>query len=263
MKSFLLTFLLALSQQLGLTFCLGILSLLFPKYHFDTIFCSPPCTQFSRALTTGPRNIEEGDKIVQKALEIIQYFQPKRWFLENLRTGLLKDRPYMKNIPYIDIYYCQFSDWGYQKPTRIWGDQSISSLQSKVCDFFSCINLIDRPNGRKGHKEILGSMKMKYSRNQKYRVPESLIYYLCQWPELEALDKATSYIHAMQLDPFLEIRFGGLGQNIIPKVAEHLHSIGQLQSYVQSVVTVNDPLKASKLEIYGNKLLRTTPTLFF
>ena len=31
----------------------------------------------------------------------------------------------MKDIPFIDVDYCMFSDWGYQKPTRIWGSPAI------------------------------------------------------------------------------------------------------------------------------------------
>ena len=75
----------------------------FPQGHFDVIFCSPPCTQFSRALTRAPRDIETADKIVQKVLEIIAYFKPQKWFLENPRNVLLKDRPYMHDISF----------WGY------------------------------------------------------------------------------------------------------------------------------------------------------
>ena len=42
------------------------------------------------------------------------------WFMENPKTGRLKDRPYMKGLPYYDVDYCMYSDWGYKKRTRIW-----------------------------------------------------------------------------------------------------------------------------------------------
>ncbi len=35
------------------------------------------------------------------------------------KTGLLKGRPFMKEYAYVDVDYCQFRSWGYQKPTRI------------------------------------------------------------------------------------------------------------------------------------------------
>ena len=66
---------------------------------FDVVFASPPCDQFSRARTTAPRNLDRGDKIVKKTLEIINYFKPRQWCLENPRTGLLSQRPYMVGFP--------------------------------------------------------------------------------------------------------------------------------------------------------------------
>ena len=93
----------------------------FTPGYFEIIFCCPPCTEFSRAKTTKERDFPKGDILVEKALEIIKYLKPSKWFLENPRGGYLKDRPYMKNIPYVDVDYCQFSDWGYKKITRIWG----------------------------------------------------------------------------------------------------------------------------------------------
>jgi hypothetical protein len=60
---------------------------------FDFVWASPPCTEFSIALTTRPRNLQKGNRIVRRTLEIIQYLQPRHWFLENPATGLLKVQP--------------------------------------------------------------------------------------------------------------------------------------------------------------------------
>ena len=43
-------------------------------------------------------------------LEIINYFEPEIWWLENLRTRLLKESEVVQGIPYIDVDYCQFID---------------------------------------------------------------------------------------------------------------------------------------------------------
>ena len=75
------------------------------------------CTEFSRAKTTAPRNLELADKLDLKALAIVRFFKPRRWWMENLRNGLLRTRPYMQGLPFVDADYCQYAAWGYQKPT--------------------------------------------------------------------------------------------------------------------------------------------------
>ena len=52
----------------------------------------------------------------------INYFNPRVWFLENPQTGLLKDRSFMSGIPFCDVDYCCYCDWGYRKGTRLWNN---------------------------------------------------------------------------------------------------------------------------------------------
>ena len=56
-------------------------------------------TEYSLALTKRPRQLDKADQIVEKTLEIIEYFRPESWILENPRTGLLPNREYMQGIP--------------------------------------------------------------------------------------------------------------------------------------------------------------------
>ena len=63
--------------------------------HFDMVWASPVC---SRALTTRPRRLLEGDALVLSALEIIAHFDPLMWVIENPATGLLKTRPFMERL---------------------------------------------------------------------------------------------------------------------------------------------------------------------
>ncbi len=150
----------------------------FPRGFFHAIAAGPPCTEYSPALTTRVREMEKADLLVEKTLEIIKYFNPKIWWIENPKLGKLKSRDVVAGIPYIDVDYCQFSDWGYQKPTRIWCCAQIAKLEDKICDFQNCHNLIKDRVGSQRHRERLGGLGMKFGTLQKFRMPSTLVEYL-------------------------------------------------------------------------------------
>jgi len=93
----------------------------FNRNDFDVIWASPPCIEYSIAKTTGVRKIEEGNRIVLKTIEIIDYFKPKVWFIENPQTGLLKNQPFMNRFKYNDVDYCKYG-MPYRKRTRLWNN---------------------------------------------------------------------------------------------------------------------------------------------
>ena len=63
--------------------------------HFDAIWASPPCTEYSIARTTArtPRDLDLADSLVQRAIDAIIYLRPTVWWIENPATGLLRTRP--------------------------------------------------------------------------------------------------------------------------------------------------------------------------
>lgn len=121
----------------------------FPIGYFDVIWASPVCTEYSRAKTRAPRNISYADRLVKKAIEIIEYFRPKIYFIENPQTGLLKTRPFMKDIPYYDVTYCKYG-YEYKKPTRIW--TNVRGFKPKFCKN-DCSMMVP---GTKKHMSHLG-----------------------------------------------------------------------------------------------------------
>lgn len=92
-----------------------------PRHTFDIIWASPPCTEYSMAKTCGIRDIIGANNVVKRTLDIIEYFKPKYWMIENPQTGLLKDQPFMYAIPYNDLDYCKYG-MPYRKRTRIWNN---------------------------------------------------------------------------------------------------------------------------------------------
>ena len=64
--------------------------------YFDVIWASPPFTEYSRAKTTGGRKNEHANKIVLRTIDIIKYFNPKYYIIENPQTGLWKKSTFYK-----------------------------------------------------------------------------------------------------------------------------------------------------------------------
>jgi hypothetical protein len=169
----------------------------------DIIWGSPECKWFSKLTSSNKKysteDIEkgmiEGDKLVMKVFEIIEYFNPTKWFLENPFTGRLKGRDIMKDKKYYRTDYCC---WGmtYKKPTAIW--TNIIWNDCKKCNPKTCEMVIidyDRPNNSNNlgyyynHKSNLGGVKTKLTKpnstlgNDKqkllrYKIPEKLLYSL-------------------------------------------------------------------------------------
>ena len=91
----------------------------FAPGYFDMIWASPPCAEYSRALTRRPRRVEEGDRAAVRTLELIRDLRLRFWCIENPQTGLLKRWPFMANLPLSDVTYCKYG-FAYKKATRLW-----------------------------------------------------------------------------------------------------------------------------------------------
>ena len=179
---------------------------IYPVGYFDVIWASPPCNTFSnmRKCRIGKHGYTEkslqddidniGLPIVRKTEEVIDYFNPKYYFIENPQTGRMKE--YISK-PYYDVDYCKYSDWGYKKRTRIW--TNILRFVPKTCrrDCENMVGTRHRINIAKNHfvkdgdkivavctkdlrekykgVERIQSMKISNSLEDRYRIPPKLI----------------------------------------------------------------------------------------
>ena len=83
--------------------------------YWDHIHASPPCTEFSRALTTRPRDLVAGLRVAERALDLIQRLKPNTWSLENPGSGLLPQQARFANLPCRYVTYCKYPGFRYRK----------------------------------------------------------------------------------------------------------------------------------------------------
>lgn len=120
------------------------------------ILAAPPCTEFSKAKSTKPRDFNKGMETIEACLKIIWGVQKihklEFWALEN-PEGLL--RRFLGNPPY------NFRQWWFgnerNKPTDLWGrfnkpkrlhiekpDYVVKSAHNKNADWYSNTNAKNR-----------------------------------------------------------------------------------------------------------------------
>ena len=153
----------------------------YPPGHFDLIAASPPCAVWSNArmmnlgklrLSTGrPWTRAEldadmagpqGEQLIDRLRQVLDYFQPKWYWIEN--PWLSRMRDYVTDLPHVCVDYCQYSDWGYRKRTRLWTNIPLTPL---VCDS-SCPNMV-------GKRHRVNLITRGGYLHEKYRVPPRLI----------------------------------------------------------------------------------------
>jgi len=163
----------------------------FPEGYFNMIWASPECKVFSKLqhtwLKTGKRkekgkwdSVEHLNRVRQdhgqfsaKAVEIINYFKPKSWFVENPYHSAMKDLPHMKELPSYRFDYCRYG-FPYKKPTRIWTNLKFDDV---ICN---CKERHKQRVGIGNGSEFIYNTELGDSKgiSQRYQIPFKLLRHL-------------------------------------------------------------------------------------
>tara|TARA_Y100000361_G_C11149880_1_gene340406 strand:- start:1344 stop:2003 length:660 start_codon:yes stop_codon:yes gene_type:complete len=152
----------------------------FDKNYFDIVWASPECKIFSPLQYTHIgrkwetredlfKEQKKHTKFILRTLEIIEYFNPRYWFIENpLNSRIWKYLPKQYNS--VNVDYCMFG-FNYKKPTKILTNVNLPHLRCELKGKHKFKIGMQAESGRKDESGgVLG----------RYRIPPKLISYLLQ-----------------------------------------------------------------------------------
>jgi len=157
----------------------------YPRDYFSCIWASPDCTYFSTAQYRWIKSEKTKDsykwesrehletkrrecwKYVERVVQIIEYFNPPAFFIENPARGAMRHVPVLASIPKYEFAYCQFG-FLYQKPTAIWSNRPLVSNKCKC---------IGKHIAQIGNKRDAGGSYVATT-NDRYKIPAPLLLYL-------------------------------------------------------------------------------------
>ena len=107
-------------------------------------------------------------------LEIIEYFKPVEWYIENPYFSAMRDLECMQGLTSYRFDYCRFG-FLYQKPTRIWTNRT--DLEDHIC---ICLTKTHKYSIgiTSSHKVSKGAEADESRTEDRYRIPEALLRYL-------------------------------------------------------------------------------------
>lgn len=162
----------------------------FPVGHFAAVHASPPCTAYSAARTTAktPRDLDGSDALVKKTMQIMEYYDPLIWIIENPWTGMLRKRPFMEPLePRMRVIsYCKYG-LDYRKHTSIWtnlGQFWVS--RPKCCSKEPCGKIVEgrhpatAQQGPSRHKDKSVKLNDTFTQCELYAFPPALCDELAQ-----------------------------------------------------------------------------------
>jgi hypothetical protein len=162
-----------LDARFSPTFCVNILDWRFkalPRGHYDVIWASCPCENYSIARSTAPRDLMLADSLVLRTQEIISWFAPRCWFVENPEGSLLWRRFTWPRL--VTTSYCSYG-FPYRKNTTIATNLDFS-LRNKCGGAGVCSQMIGSQHRAHAQRGGGGATNAYHTRDELHRIPEGL-----------------------------------------------------------------------------------------
>ena len=156
------------------TFCINVLDWKYkelPRHYYDAIWCSIPCENYSIARSRSPRDLMLADSLVLRTQEILTWFAPRCWFIENPAGSMLWRR---FSFPFlVTTSYCSYGR-RFRKHTKIASNCVDFSLKDPCGGAGVCESMVGNIHMEHAQKGGGGASNVYHTRDELHRIPPGL-----------------------------------------------------------------------------------------
>ena len=156
-----------------------------PRGHYDVVWASCPCENYNiaRSNARAPRDLALADSLVRRTMEIIEWFAPRAFFIENpsgsLLCGIMFAWPRVAQTS-----YCSYG-FSYRKNTSIATNLRDFFLRDPCGGAGVCAQMVGTRHLEHAQKGGGGAENVFHSRDELHQIPEGLCEDVVRWCEAQ------------------------------------------------------------------------------
>jgi hypothetical protein len=142
-----------------------------PRLYYDVIWASVPCSSIARSSALTPRDLMLADSLVLRTQEILTWFSPRCWRIENPAGSMLWRRFKFPHL--VTTSYCSYG-FRYKKATTIATNLVDFSLKDPCGGAGVCASMVGKQHKEHAQKGGGGVEDVYHSRDELHRIPHGL-----------------------------------------------------------------------------------------